>query len=473
MREPRGRRRGAIIAAALATVGLLLAASLASSKSGDQLRRFQQADHGACIGQGIAFDGRNLVAPCFNGAPAIDIISPANGSLVRKVNVSGQGTVTHVGGAASWDARRKVLWDCLSTQTPNQTGVGTIDLATGTASMKFTVQTCQAGLAYDPTDDTIWASGPNSTKIQHYRLNGTLIADVDVPPSRLGGQGASGLEVVGDKLYVGNGNPGAVYRVRKDFSSSVLAYKATPATEDMECDDNTFSSKAAMWNRASNGEITAHEIPGGTCASGASGSDEPPPPVAGKSVVANVVSGTVFIEVPTGKSIRRGKKSSVAGTARFKRYKGKANIPVGSKVDTKRGRIAITSAADLKGSTQTADFYDGVFQIKQARAARPTTDAVLITSTRGCAGKKAGASAGKKRLGRLWATGKGRFRTKGRYSAAAVRGTTWLTEDRCDGTFTKVSRGRVSVRDNVKRKTIILSAGQSYLARAQRASGNG
>jgi hypothetical protein len=70
----------------------------------------------------------------------------------------------------------------------------------------------------------------------------------------------------------------------------------------------------------------------------------------------------------------------------------------------------------------------------------------------------------------MWASGKGRFRTTGHYSAAAVRGTTWLTEDRCDGTFTKVSRGRVSVRDFVKRKTIILTAGQSYLARAQRAS---
>jgi Laminin B (Domain IV) len=200
--------------------------------------------------------------------------------------------------------------------------------------------------------------------------------------------------------------------------------------------------------------------------------DSVPPPVAGKSVVASVVSGVVFVQVPSGKSIRRGKgSSSRAYAAKFRRYRGKANIPVGSTVDTRRGRIAITSAADLKGATQSADFYDGVFQIKQKRQADLITDAQLVTSRAKCgSGARASRS---RRLGRLWATGKGRFRTKGRYSAASVRGTTWLTEERCDGTLTKVSRGRVAVRDTVKRKTVLLTAGQSYFARAQRATSRG
>ena len=60
----------------------------------------------------------------------------------------------------------------------------------------------------------------------------------------------------------------------------------------------------------------------------------------------------------------------------------------------------------------------------------------------------------------------GSFRTKGRYSAATVRGTQWVTEDRCDGTLTKVKRGKVSVVDFHTRKTITLHAGQHYLARA-------
>ena len=40
---------------------------------------------------------------------------------------------------------------------------------------------------------------------------------------------------------------------------------------------------------------------------------------------------------------------------------------MGSQIDTTKGRVALTSAADTAGKkTQTADFYDGIFQVKQA-----------------------------------------------------------------------------------------------------------
>jgi hypothetical protein len=51
----------------------------------------------------------------------------------------------------------------------------------------------------------------------------------------------------------------------------------------------------------------------------------------------------------------------------------------------------------------------------------------------------------RKRVRRLWGDGKGRFRTRGRYGAGTVRGTKWLTKDRCDGTLVRVVRGRVAV----------------------------
>jgi hypothetical protein len=38
--------------------------------------------------------------------------------------------------------------------------------------------------------------------------------------------------------------------------------------------------------------------------------------------------------------------------------------------------------------------------------------------------------------------------------------------DRCDGTLTKVKRGKVAVRDFRRNKTIILTRGKRYLARA-------
>jgi hypothetical protein len=70
----------------------------------------------------------------------------------------------------------------------------------------------------------------------------------------------------------------------------------------------------------------------------------------------------------------------------------------------------------------------------------------------------------KKPVRRLWGHGKGRFRTKGRYSAGTVRGTFWVTIDRCDGTVTRVREGVVDVYDFVLEKHEQLRAGHSYLA---------
>jgi hypothetical protein len=49
-----------------------------------------------------------------------------------------------------------------------------------------------------------------------------------------------------------------------------------------------------------------------------------------------------------------------------------------------------------------------------------------------------------------------------------VRGTVWDVTDRCDGTLTKVRRGRVVVRDFRRKRNIVLTKGKSYLARAKR-----
>jgi ferric-dicitrate binding protein FerR (iron transport regulator) len=66
---------------------------------------------------------------------------------------------------------------------------------------------------------------------------------------------------------------------------------------------------------------------------------------------------------------------------------------------------------------------------------------------------------------RLWGNGHGRFRTRGSHGIATVRGTHWLTEDRCDGTLVRVRRGVVEVRDLAKRRTVMVRAGESYLAK--------
>ena len=48
-----------------------------------------------------------------------------------------------------------------------------------------------------------------------------------------------------------------------------------------------------------------------------------------------------------------------------------------------------------------------------------------------------------------------------------MRGTKWLVEDSCASTLTRVARGKVAVRDFVKKKTVIVKAGKKYIARAR------
>jgi len=56
--------------------------------------------------------------------------------------------------------------------------------------------------------------------------------------------------------------------------------------------------------------------------------------------------------------------------------------------------------------------------------------------------------------------------TRGLYAAATVRGATWRTHDRCDGTLVTVTEGVVAVRDFRLGRTVLIRAGRSYLARA-------
>jgi hypothetical protein len=209
----------------------------------------------------------------------------------------------------------------------------------------------------------------------------------------------------------------------------------------------------------------------------------PPPPVPGKSVVVRVVSGTVLVKYPAGYTAR-----ATTPSKGFSPFTGAANVPVGTQLDTSKGRVNLTSAADTAGKkTQASDFYDGIFQVKQALPKKKSKKAVALTTDlvlKGqiprsqCAPLKGASAAAvtkkkkgaKSSLGKLWGNGKGKFRTTGKFSSATVRGTIWLTQDRCDGTLTKVVRGTVRVQDFKRHKTVTVKAGHSYLARAQRAA---
>lgn len=148
-----------------------------------------------------------------------------------------------------------------------------------------------------------------------------------------------------------------------------------------------------------------------------------------------------------------------------------ASIPFGSVVDARLGTVTLTTAHNGQGVTQSAAFRGSVFKVTQDRAAKPITELHLRGGDfSGCrrapaAGAATIASVRRRSRRHLWGSGHGRFRTIGRHGAATVRGTIWLTADRCDGTLVRVRRGRVEVRDFRARKTVFVRAGHSYFAR--------
>ena len=153
---------------------------------------------------------------------------------------------------------------------------------------------------------------------------------------------------------------------------------------------------------------------------------------------------------------------------RFRILREGDQIPRGTTIDTLRGRVTLFAAADSQGNTASADFYGGIFKVGQTKGNRPITT-LTLTERLTCTRKKQATTAAKRRRKRrLWGNGSGRFRTNGRRSAATVIGTKWLVEDRCTSTLTRVVRGRVSVRDFVKKKTVIVRKGKRYIARAEK-----
>ena len=178
-----------------------------------------------------------------------------------------------------------------------------------------------------------------------------------------------------------------------------------------------------------------------------------PVPVVGVSVNVTPVSGTVRVRL--------------RGSNRFVNLASLRNVPVGSELDVTRGRVRLVSAAG-RGRTQTGVFYQGRGIVRQARQATPVTT-LVVSGPLACPRRSTStARGGPPPRRRLWGNATGRFTTRGRYATAAVRGTIWLTEDRCDGTLIRVQTGRVTVRDLTRGRTVTLRARQSYLAPARR-----
>ena len=159
-------------------------------------------------------------------------------------------------------------------------------------------------------------------------------------------------------------------------------------------------------------------------------------------------------------------------------------IPSGVPIDTLHGTLKLITATggggpahDASAKTQTGEFSGAVFRLsQQTRGAGKglVTLMLALSAFKGApsqatcrsngAAADAHAASSSKVIQLLHASAHGKFRTSGRYSAATVLGTSWTVAARCDGTLTHDITDSVEVTDFVRHKTIILHAGQSYLA---------
>ena len=151
-----------------------------------------------------------------------------------------------------------------------------------------------------------------------------------------------------------------------------------------------------------------------------------PAPKLGRTVVVRATDGRVTVKPRGRRRITLTKRPSA--------------IPVRSLVDTTHGKVQLTSATP-KGGIQSGVFSEGAFVVTQ-RKRDGLTDLTLSGGDFSVCNKAAQAgspatAAKRNRRRRLFGRAHGRFRSRGRSSSATVKGTDWLTEDRCNGTVTQ------------------------------------
>jgi hypothetical protein len=179
-------------------------------------------------------------------------------------------------------------------------------------------------------------------------------------------------------------------------------------------------------------------------------------PEAGRTAVLRPVSGAVLV---SRSSIKGGNRAQTGQASGFVPLTDPAVVGIGALVDATHGVLEAITARNRSGNPQDGQFSGGQFKIRQKRASKPVTD-VLLTERLRCRGS----SGPRKRT--LTAEASGRFRVVGRFANGTPRGKArWITTDRCTSTTIKVRKGKVTVRDVRRHRTVTLKKGRSYRAR--------
>jgi streptogramin lyase len=406
---------------------------------------------GLPIGVAIAEPSGQVYVSDNDGSRGRITIYAADGSLVKTFGGvgTGDGQFRSPGGIAVDRQGNVYVVDTSNNRVEKFTADGTFVAKWGSQGSGAGQFNNPRGITVAPNGDVLVADRDNQ-RVQRFAPDGTLRSMFGTPATATGKFGS-----IYDVFSAPNGDlftaDNDLFDLEKFQDDGTFLFQANPR--------NTFDGTAAAGLRPvavaadSNGNVYAVGTQGPAFV--AKFAQVAPTPVLAQTATAQLLKGTVLVKAPGATTFSPLAKSATS-------------IPIGSSVDASRGTIKVVTATGTGSATQSGAFNGGQFRLLQAPHGHGLTDLVMQGGSlnRCGAGGKASASA---RSGRqLFGNAHGRFRTRGRYSTATVRGTKWLVKDTCSGTLTKVMRGTVQVRDLVKRRTVLVRQGHSYLALAKR-----
>ena len=172
----------------------------------------------------------------------------------------------------SWDPTRLLFWGVQDATFR----IYLVDPVSGLCTFQFLglVQSppirVSDGLAYDPTDGTIWHSPDVSDSIAHFTTAGVYLGSlIPLGPTGAPDRDASGI-VVGpnNRMYVGHNGQGRITVVNKLTGAWMGDLAALPLrVQGMECDPVNFAPDVVLWVRSGlNNILAALQVDSGTCA---------------------------------------------------------------------------------------------------------------------------------------------------------------------------------------------------------------
>ena len=213
----------------------------------------------------------------------------------------------------------------------------------------------------------------------------------------------------------------------------------------------------------------------------------------GNSRVRSLVSDGVLPGPIPGRTLRISKSSGFVRAVVAGRAGGSLPLRepdlvlLGTRANAEKGEVQVETGT-MENTIRTANVSGGEFAIEQPGGPVETTfrlSAAMNGCRRGEGGptsgdasrseQRAAAAAAKKakkkrkrRSRKIFVRSNGGHRTSGRYADAVVRGTQWTIQDFCTNSRVTVREGVVAVTDRVRGKTILVTAGNRYIARQRK-----